>query len=135
MMKQEYKLEIASQLIYLKNDSDNVCSAIGTTLNKTPALYRYTEIIPKMFLISTVAQRCSHEDVFAKEPIRRFAMAMTTNEAFSEAERINLLHFPKFNLNGITIHRNVLIIFLPEHHSKQNDKKQYSNSLKALVFG
>ena len=46
--------------------SDNVCSAIGTTSSKIPALYRYTETIPKISLISTVVQRWSHEDVFAR---------------------------------------------------------------------
>ena len=59
-----------------------------------------------MFPISTVVQRWSHEDVFAREPIRRSAIAITTNKAFSEAKRINPFHFPKFNLISITVHRN-----------------------------
>ena len=84
--------------------SDNVYSAIETTLNKTPALYSYTEIIPKTFLISTVVQSWSHEDVFTREPIRRFARAMATNEAFPGAKRLNLFHFQKFKINSITVY-------------------------------
>ena len=95
--------------------SDNVYSATETTLTKTPALYRYTEIITKTFLISTF-QSSSHEDVFTREPIRRFATAMATNEAFLGAKQVNPFHFQKFNLNSITDYRNV-------------------NSLEALAFG
>ena len=50
--------------------SDNVYSSFDTTKTKIPALYRYTDIAPKTFLISTGVLRWSHKDAFTREPIR-----------------------------------------------------------------
>ena len=51
---------------------DNVYSAIGPTKTCTPALIRYTEITPKMFLISLTGSelepcRCIHETALQKD--------------------------------------------------------------------
>ena len=55
---EDYKIEFLQANLYVRKMtvSDNVYSAIETTLTKTPALYRYTEIIPKTFLLSTGVQ-------------------------------------------------------------------------------
>ena len=132
----DYKIEILQANLYVRKMtvSDNVYSAIETTVTKTPALYRYTEIIPKTFLISTGVQSWSHEDVFTREPIRRFAIAMATNEAFLGAKSVNPFHFQKFNLNSITVYRNGYPVAGTPLQT-ENDKKLYLNSLEALAFG
>ena len=62
--------------------SDNVYSAIETTLTKIPALNGYTEIIPKTFVMFTGSKGWDHEEIFNREHNRKFAVEMTTNEAF-----------------------------------------------------
>ena len=114
--------------------SDNVHSDIETTLTKTPALYRCTEIIPKKIVISTGVQSWSHEDVFTREPIRTFAIALATNEDFLGAKRVNHFHFQKFNLNSITVYRNGYPVAGTPLQT-ESDKKLYLNSLEALAFG
>ena len=114
--------------------SDNAYSAIETTLTKTPALYRYTEIIPKTFLISFGVRTWSHEDVFSREPIRRFTIAMATNEVFLGAERVNPSRFRNFKLNSITVYRDCYPAAGTPLQTG-NDNKLYLTSLEALVFG
>ena len=46
--------------------SDNVVGAIEKTLLKTPAIYRYNEVITKTFLATTGQQSWKHEDIFTK---------------------------------------------------------------------
>ena len=51
--------------------SDNVVVAIEKTLLRTPAKYRYKEVISKAFLATAGQQSWKQEDIFTKEPIRR----------------------------------------------------------------
>ena len=54
----DYQIEIIQVSLYVRQltVSDNVYSAIEIQLTKSPALCRYTEIIPKRFLVSTRVQ-------------------------------------------------------------------------------
>ena len=108
-------------------------AAIETTLAKSNAFYHYTEIIPKTFLVSKDSRSWNHEDIFNHEPIRRFALAMVTNEAFLAAKTVNPFHFQKFNLQSITVYRNGYPI-AGTPLKAENDKKLYLNSLEALQF-
>ena len=111
--------------------SENVYSAIESTL--TIAIYRYTEIIPETFLFSTGSKSWNHEDIFNREPIRRFALAMTTNKAFLGSKANNPFHYQKFNLENITVYRNGYPIAATPLQTG-NDKKLYLNSPEALAF-
>ena len=62
--------------------NDDVVSAIEKTLLSSPASYSYLETITKTFLASTGLQSWTQEDVFSREPIRRLAICLNTNEAF-----------------------------------------------------
>ena len=62
--------------------SDNVVGAIEKTLLRTPAIYRYNEVITKTFLATTGQQIWKHEDIFTKEPIRRLKIALCAGDAF-----------------------------------------------------
>lgn len=131
----DYKIEIIQANLYVRKMTvtDHVYSAIETTLSKTPALYRYTEILPKTFLISSRVKSWDQEDIFNREPIRRFAIAMNTNAAFLGSKTVNPFHYQKFNLDNITVYRNGYPV-AGTPLLTENDKKLYLNSLEALAF-
>ena len=131
----DYKIEISQANLHVRKMtvSENVYSAIESTLAKASAMYRYTEIIPKTFNVSKGLKSWNHEDIFNREPIRRFALAMTTNSSFLGAKRENPFHFRKFDLDSITVLRNGYPIAGTPLQT-DNDKKLYLNSLEALAF-
>jgi len=131
----DYKIEITQANLYVQKMTvtDNVYSAIEKTLTKTPAIYRYIEVIPKTFLISTGSRSWSHEDIFTREPIRRFALAMSPNANFLGAKRANPFHYQKFGLRSITVYRNGSPI-AGTPLTTDNDKRLYLSSLEALAF-
>ena len=62
--------------------ADHVLTAIEKSLLKTPAVYRYAEVLPRNFLAATGIRSWSHEEYFLEEPVRRMIIAMTTNQAY-----------------------------------------------------
>ena len=121
--------------LYVQNMtvSDNVIEAIERTLVSTPAMYSYTEVIPRPLIIPGGQNTWRHEDVFAKEPIRRIAIAMNTNRAFAGTNIANPYHYRKFDLRTITIYRNGIPI-AGTPLSTQDNKRLYFKSLTALSF-
>ena len=69
--------------------NDNIIGSIERTLMKSPAIYPYFETVSKTFLASTGQYGWKQEDIFAREPIRRMAICMTTNSAFVGHNRTN----------------------------------------------
>ena len=86
--------------------ADHNLTAIEKTLLKTPAVYRYTEVLPRTFLATTGIRSCSHEDMFSKEPVRRMIIAVATNQAYLGTNCTNLFHYQKFNLSQIVVYQN-----------------------------
>ena len=76
--------------------TENAYSAIETTLAKATARCRYTEIIPRTFLIGQNSQSWDQENDFSGQPIRRFIFAMSTNAGFVGAKTTNPFHYQKF---------------------------------------
>ena len=103
-----YKVQITEANLYVRKMSvaDSVLGAIEKTLLKTPAIYRYIEVIPRTFLAQNGARSWRQEDVFSKEPVRRMLIAMTTNQAYLGSNRTNPFHYQQFRLNQVTIYRN-----------------------------
>ena len=103
-----YKITITQANLYVRKMtvSEQVFIAIEKTLTKTPALYRYTEVLPKTFLIPTGSRNWSKEDVFSREPIRRFALALVSYASFLGSKDTNPFHYQKHNLNEDTVYRN-----------------------------
>ena len=91
--------------------ADLVLTAIEKTLLKTPAVYRYTEVLPRNFLATTGIRKWSHEDIFSKEPVRRMIIAMGTYQAYLGTNRTNHFHYQKFNLSQMSTTFNHLIYF------------------------
>ena len=113
--------------------TDHVLSAIEKTLLKTPAVYRYTEVLPRNFLATAGIRSWSQEDIFSKEPVRRMIIAMSTNQSYLGTNRKNPFHDQIFNLNKIVIHRNGLLV-VGTPISTTSDQRVYFNTLEALDF-
>ena len=74
--------------------SDNLVGAIEKkTLLRTPAMYRYNEVITKTFLATTVQQSWKHEDIFTKETIRRPIIALCSGDAFIGTNTVNPFNY------------------------------------------
>ena len=126
-----YRVKIVEANLYVRKMTvaDHVLSAIEKTLLKTPAVYWYTEVLPRFFL----ATAWSQEDKFSKEPVRRMIIAMSTNQSYLGTNRTNPLPYQKFNLNEIVICRNELrVVGTPL--STTSDQRVYFNTLEALDF-
>ena len=97
------KIDEANLLVREMTVSDNVVGAIEKTLLKTPARYRYNEVITKT-LLATVDQRSwKDKDIFTKEPIRRLIVALCRSNAFIGTNNINPYHYQKFDLCENTV--------------------------------
>ena len=98
-----YKVEILQANLYFRTMTlnDDVMSAMEKTLLSSPASYPYFETITKTFLASAGLQNWKQEDIFSREPIRRLAICLKSNEAFLDNNRLNPFHYRKFVLTQI----------------------------------
>ena len=69
-------------------------------------MYRYNEVISKVFLATAGQQSWKQEDIFTKEPIGRLIVAMCRRDAFIGTNTLNPFSYRKFDLNEIIIYRN-----------------------------
>ena len=113
--------------------SYNVVGAIEKTLSKILVIYRYNEVITKTFLATTGQQSWKHDDIFAKEPIRRFIFALCVGIASIGTNTANLFLYQKFGLREITIYRNGFAT-AETTISTTDNKKLYYNSMSALAY-
>ena len=130
-----YKVKIIEANLYVRKTTiaDHALTAIEKTLLKTPAVHRYTEVLPRTFLATTGIRSWSHEDIFSKEPVRRMIIAMATNQAYLGTNRTNPFHYQKFNLSQIVVYRNGQpIVGTPV--STTFNHRIYFNTLEALDF-
>ena len=98
-----YKAKISEANLHVRKMTvtENVYTAIETTLTKLPAIYRCTEITPTAFLLITGSSSWNHGDIFNREPIFRYALAMNSNQAFLGSKRSNPYYFQEFNLSSV----------------------------------
>ena len=82
--------------------SNNV-GAIEETVLKTPAVYRYNEVISKSFPATAGQQSWKQKDIFNKEP---FDDSICRSDAFNGTNTQNPILYRKFNLNEVIIYRN-----------------------------
>ena len=107
-----YQVQITEANLYVRKMTvtEFVLSTIEKTMLKTPALYNFIEILPRNFLATTGVQGWRQENVFAKEPVRRIILVMSSNTAYLGTNRTNPFHYQKFQLNDIIVYRNGLPI-------------------------
>ena len=130
-----YQVQITEANLYVRKMTvtDFVLSSIEKTLLKTPAIYNYIEVLPRTFLATTGVQSWRQEDVFAKEPVRRMILVMSSNTAYLGTNRTNPFHYEKLQLNEIIVYRNGLPI-AGTPVSTTDNKRIYYNTLEALDF-
>ena len=130
-----YKVKIDEANLFFRKMtvSDNVVGAIEKTLLKTPATYRYNEVITKTFLATAGQRSWKHEDIFTKEPIRRLIVALCRSNAFIGTNNINPYHYQKLDLSEITVYRNGFATAGTPMLTNDN-KRLYYNSMSALAY-
>ena len=130
-----YKVKIVEANLYVRKMTlnDDVVSAIEKTLLSSPASYPYLETLTKTFLASTGLHSWKQEDIFAREPIRRVALCLNTNEAFLGNNRQNPFRFRKFDLEQIYIYRNGMPV-ADSPISTNDDKRLYFNIISDLAY-
>ena len=113
--------------------NDYVVLAIEKTLLSSPASYPYLETITKTFLAFTGLQSWKQEDVFNREPFRRLAICLSTNETFLGSKQLNPFHFHKFNLEQICIYRNGVSV-ADSPINTTGEKRLYFNTMSYLAY-
>ena len=69
-------------------------------------MYRYNEVITKIFLATTGQQNWKHEDIFTKETIKRLIIALCAGDAFIGTNTVNPFSYRKIGLREITVLQN-----------------------------
>ena len=127
------KIDEANFFVRKMTVSDNVVGAIEKTLLRTPAIYRYNEVITKTFLATTGQQSWKHEDIFTKEPMRRLIIALCAGDAFIGTNTVNPFNYRKFGLREITVFRKGFAT-AGTPMSTIDNKRLYYNSMSALAY-
>ena len=124
-MKIRLRLIGAGPIIYMISDNPNVslgtvdCSlytrriALKDAYHKkrmymfayAPVKYNYLETLTKTFIIPARQNQFIHENIFNLAPIRRVAIAMNTNSAFTGSFTENPFWYQQFDLKKIRILR------------------------------
>ena len=74
-------------------------------LTYAPVEYKYLETLAKIFIILARQNQFIREDIFNNAPIRRVAIAMITNSAFTGSFTENPFWYQQFDLRQIRILR------------------------------
>ena len=122
-----YRVEIA------KTVTDFGLSSIEKTLLKTPAIYNYSEVLPRTFLATIGVQSWRQEDVFAKKPVCRMILSMSSSTAYLSINQTNPFHYQNVQLKKILVYRNGLPI-AGILVSMTDNKRKYYNIMEALDF-
>ena len=76
-------------------------------------------------------QSWKQEDGFSREPIRRLAICLNTNEAFLGSKQLNPFHFRNFNLEQICIYG---LPVADSHINTADVKRLYFNTMSDLAY-
>ena len=113
--------------------ADHVLTAAEKTLLKTPAVYRYTELLPQTFLATTGIRSWSHEDIISKKLVQRMTVAMAKNQAYIGTNRTNLFNYQKIKLSKIVFFGMVNLLL--EFRSQQLLTTAFTSKLwKPWIF-
>ena len=100
-------------------------------LTHQPACYKFKETIARTFIIPSGQNQFIQENVFKNAPIRRIAIAMNTNSAFTGHFQQNPFHYQKFGLRGLRTVRGGRAIVSVD---TTNDYTAFVTTMKAMNF-
>ena len=96
-----------------------------------PVEYNYMETLAKTFIIPSRQNQFIQENIFNNAPIRRIAIAMNTNSAFTGTFKENPFWYRKFNLREIRILRGGQPIV---HYDTTNNCRLYVTTMNSMNF-
>ena len=112
-LKEDYHKKKMSQLAY------------------APVEYNYMETLAKTFINLAPHNRFIQENIFNNAPIRRIAIAMNSNSAFTGSFAENPFWYQQFDLRDIRILRGGQPIV---HHDTTDNCRLYVTTMKAMNF-
>ena len=113
MLKEDYHKKRMSQLVY------------------APVEYNYMETLAKTFIITARQNQFIQENIFNNAPIRRKAIAMNSNSAFTGSFAENRFWYQQFILRDIRILRGRQRLL---HHDTTDNCRLYVTRMKAMNF-
>ena len=113
MLKEDYHKKRMSQLAY------------------APVEYNYMETLAKTYIIPALQNQFIQENIFNNAPIRRIAIAMNSNSAFTGSFAENPFWYQQFDLRDIRILRGGQPIV---HHDTTDNCRLYVTTMKAMNF-
>ena len=113
MLKEDYHKKRMSQLAY------------------APVEYNYMETLAKSFIFPARQNQFIQENIFNNAPIRRIAIALNSNSAFTGSFAGNPFWYQQFDLRVIRILRGGQPIV---HHDTTDNCRLYVTTLKAMNF-
>ena len=113
MLKEDYQRKRMSQLSY------------------APVEYNYMETLAKTFIIPAQQNQFIQENLFNNAPIRRIAIAMNSNSAFTGSFAENPFWYQQFSLRVIRVLRGGQPIV---HHDTTDNCRLYVTTMKAMNF-
>ena len=96
-----------------------------------PVEYNYLETLAKTFIITARQNQFIQENIFNNAPIRRIAITMTTNSAFTDSFTENPFWYQQFDLRQIRILRGGQPIV---DFDTADNCRLYVSTLKAMNF-
>ena len=96
-----------------------------------PVEYNYMETLAKTFIIHVRQNQFIQENIFNNAPIRRIAIAMNSNSAFTSSFAENPFWYQQFNLRDIRILRGGQPIV---HHDTTDNCRLYVTTMEAMNF-
>ena len=110
---------------------DRIFKDLHSSLQLRPARYNFSEVLAKTFVIPNGQNQYIHENIFNNAPIRRLAIAMNTNTAFTGSLKTNPFHYQKFNLRSIRIVRGSHVVV---DMDTTDNVQSYITTMRALKF-
>ena len=96
-----------------------------------PVDYNYMGTLATTYIIPARRNQFIHENIFNNAPIRRIAIAMNSNSAFTGSFDENPFWYQQFNLRDMRILRGRQPIV---HHDTTDNCRLYVTTMKAMNF-
>ena len=100
-------------------------------LASAPVKYNYMETLAMTFIVPAGQNQFIQENIFSNAPIRRVAIAMNSNSAFTGSFAENPFWFQQFNLRDIRTLRGGQPTV---HHDTTDNCRLYVATMKAMKF-